>query len=307
MLNAIEVNKVNKVYANGFKALNDINLKINSGEIFAILGPNGAGKSSLINIICGITKKNSGQINIFNHDNEKSYKQARSLIGLVPQEIATDSFEKVIDTLRFSRGLFNKPKSEKVIEKILKNLTLWEKKDQQIRTLSGGMKRRLMIAKALAHEPKILFLDEPTAGVDVELRKSMWNQILELKKLGVTIVLTTHYIEEAEKMADRIGIIHKGKMILIDKKKQMLAKLGRKEIIFSLKNKIDKIPENLKRFKLEIDKTKKVISYFLNMNSKENNLSIFFKEFSKNRVLVKDIETKQRTLEDIFIELVNKK
>ena len=307
MLNAIEVNRVNKVYANGFKALNDINLKINSGEIFAILGPNGAGKSSLINIICGITKKNSGQINIFNHDNEKSYKQARSLIGLVPQEIATDSFEKVIDTLRFSRGLFNKPKSEKVIEKILKNLTLWEKKDQQIRTLSGGMKRRLMIAKALAHEPKILFLDEPTAGVDVELRKSMWNQILELKKLGVTIVLTTHYIEEAEKMADRIGIIHKGRMILIDKKKQMLAKLGRKEIIFSLKNKIDKIPENLKRFKLEIDKTKKVISYFLNMNSEENNLSIFFKEFSKNGVLVKDIETKQRTLEDIFIELVNKK
>ena len=307
MLNAIEVNRVNKVYANGFKALNDINLKITSGEIFAILGPNGAGKSSLINIICGITKKNSGQINIFNHDNEKSYKQARSLIGLVPQEIATDSFEKVIDTLRFSRGLFNKPKSEKVIEKILKNLTLWEKKDQQIRTLSGGMKRRLMIAKALAHEPKILFLDEPTAGVDVELRKSMWNQILELKKLGVTIVLTTHYIEEAEKMADRIGIIHKGRMILIDKKKQMLAKLGRKEIIFSLKNKIDKIPENLKRFKLEIDKTKKVISYFLNMNSEENNLSIFFKEFSKNGVLVKDIETKQRTLEDIFIELVNKK
>ena len=307
MLTAIEVNNVNKVYANGFKALNDINLKITSGEIFAILGPNGAGKSSLINIICGITKKNSGQINIFNYDNEKSYKQARSLIGLVPQEIATDSFEKVVDTLRFSRGLFNKPKSEKVIEKILKNLTLWEKKDQQIRTLSGGMKRRLMIAKALAHEPKILFLDEPTAGVDVELRKSMWNQILELKKLGVTIVLTTHYIEEAEKMADRIGIIHKGKMILIDNKKQMLEKLGRKEIKFSLKNKIDKLPENLKRFKLEIDKTRKVISYFLNVNPEENNLSKFFKEFSKNGILVKDVQTKQRTLEDIFIELVNKK
>ncbi len=307
MLTAIEVNRVNKVYANGFRALNDVSLKINSGEIFAILGPNGAGKSSLINIICGITKKNSGKINIFNHDNEKSYKQARSLIGLVPQEIATDSFEKVIDTLRFSRGLFNKPKSEKVIEKVLKNLTLWEKKDQQIRTLSGGMKRRLMIAKALAHEPKILFLDEPSAGVDVELRKSMWNQIFELKKLGVTIVLTTHYIEEAEKMADRIGIIHKGKMILIDKKKQMLAKLGRKEITFSLKNEIDKLPKNLNRFKLEIDKTKKVISYFLNMNSEENNLSLFFKEFSRNGIIVKDIQTKQRTLEDIFIELVNKK
>ena len=304
MSEAIEINNVNKVYSNGFVALKEINLKIHSGEIFALLGPNGAGKSTLINIICGLTKKNTGEISIFNFDNEKSYKQARSLIGLVPQEIATDSFEKVINTIRFTRGLFNKPNSEEYIESILKKLSLWEKKDQQIRTLSGGMKRRLMIAKAMSHEPKILFLDEPTAGVDVELRKSMWEQIIKLKQLGVTIVLTTHYIEEAEKIADRIGIIDKGEIILVEDKKDILKKLGNRKIIFSLTNEINKVPRGLKHLDILVDK-KKIICFVDKTNEKKK-LSKLIKDFAYNSIEVENIEIEENTLEDIFIELVKK-
>ena len=304
MSEAIEINNVNKVYSNGFVALKEINLKIHSGEIFALLGPNGAGKSTLINIICGLTKKNSGEISIFNFDNEKSYKQARSLIGLVPQEIATDSFEKVINTIRFTRGLFNKINSEEYIESILKKLSLWEKKDQQIRTLSGGMKRRLMIAKAMSHEPKILFLDEPTAGVDVELRKSMWEQIIKLKQLGVTIVLTTHYIEEAEKIADRIGIIDKGEIILVENKKDILKKLGNRKIIFSLTNEINDVPMGLKHLDIIVDK-KKIICFVDKTNEKKE-LSKLIKDFAYNSIEVKNIEIEENTLEDIFIELVKK-
>ena len=224
MKNVIEVQNLQKSYPNGNKALKNINLSVKKGEIFALLGPNGAGKSTLINIICGITKRNEGLIKVFGLDIIKSYKQVRSLIGLVPQEIATDSFEKVINTLRFSRGLFNKPGSNEYLEFILKSLALYEKKDQQIRTLSGGMKRRVMIAKALSHEPKILFLDEPTAGVDVYLRKELWKNLKNLKKNGVTIFLTTHYIEEAEKIADRIAIINNGKIIEMDTKKRLIEK-----------------------------------------------------------------------------------
>ena len=304
MSEAIEINNVNKVYSNGFVALKEINLKIHSGEIFALLGPNGAGKSTLINIICGLTKKNSGEISIFNFDNEKSYKQARSLIGLVPQEIATDSFEKVINTIRFTRGLFNKINSEEYIESILKKLSLWEKKDQQIRTLSGGMKRRLMIAKAMSHEPKILFLDEPSAGVDVELRKSMWEQIIKLKQLGVTIVLTTHYIEEAEKIADRIGIIDKGEIILVENKKDILKKLGNRKIIFSLTNEINDVPRGLKHLDIIVDK-KKIICFVDKTNEKKE-LSKLIKDFAYNSIEVKNIEIEENTLEDIFIELVKK-
>ena len=302
MSEAIKINNVNKVYSNGFVALKEINLKIHSGEIFALLGPNGAGKSTLINIICGLTKKNTGNVSIFDFDNEKSYKQARSLIGLVPQEIATDSFEKVINTIRFTRGLFNKPNSEKYIESILKKLSLWEKKDQQIRTLSGGMKRRLMIAKALSHEPKILFLDEPTAGVDVDLRKSMWQQILKLKQLGVTIVLTTHYIEEAEKIADRIGIIDKGKIILVEDKKDILKKLGNRKIIFSLANEINEVPKSLEHLDIIVDK-KKVVCFVEKTNEKKK-LSKLIKDLAYNSIEVENIEIKENTLEDIFIELI---
>ena len=304
MSEAIEINNVNKVYSNGFVALKEINLKIHSGEIFALLGPNGAGKSTLINIICGLTKKNTGEISIFNFDNEKSYKQARSLIGLVPQEIATDSFEKVINTIRFTRGLFNKINSEEYIESILKKLSLWEKKDQQIRTLSGGMKRRLMIAKAMSHEPKILFLDEPTAGVDVELRKSMWEQIIKLKQLGVTIVLTTHYIEEAEKIADRIGIIDKGEIILVENKKDILKKLGNRKIIFSLTNEINSVPRSLKHLDIIVDK-KKIICFVDKTNEKKK-LSKLIKDFAYNSIEVENIEIEENTLEDIFIEMVKK-
>ncbi len=304
MSEAIEINNVNKVYSNGFVALKEINLKIHSGEIFALLGPNGAGKSTLINIICGLTKKNTGEISIFNFDNEKSYKQARSLIGLVPQEIATDSFEKVINTIRFTRGLFNKINSEEYIESILKKLSLWEKKDQQIRTLSGGMKRRLMIAKAMSHEPKILFLDEPTAGVDVELRKSMWEQIIKLKQLGVTIVLTTHYIEEAEKIADRIGIIDKGEIILVEDKKDILKKLGNRKIIFSLTNEINNVPTGLKHLDITVDK-KKIICFVDKTNEKKK-LSKLIKDFAYNSIEIENIEIEENTLEDIFIELVKK-
>ena len=304
MSEAIEINNVNKVYSNGFVALKEINLKIHSGEIFALLGPNGAGKSTLINIICGLTKKNSGEISIFNFDNEKSYKQARSLIGLVPQEIATDSFEKVINTIRFTRGLFNKINSEEYIESILKKLSLWEKKDQQIRTLSGGMKRRLMIAKAMSHEPKILFLDEPSAGVDVELRKSMWEQIIKLKQLGVTIVLTTHYIEEAEKIADRIGIIDKGEIILVENKKDILKKLGNRKIIFSLTNEINDFPRGLKHLDIIVDK-KKIICFVDKTNEKKK-LSKLIKDFAYNSIEIENIEIEENTLEDIFIELVKK-
>ena len=304
MSEAIEINNVNKVYSNGFVALKEINLKIHSGEIFALLGPNGAGKSTLINIICGLTKKNSGEISIFNFDNEKSYKQARSLIGLVPQEIATDSFEKVINTIRFTRGLFNKINSEEYIESILKKLSLWEKKDQQIRTLSGGMKRRLMIAKAMSHEQKILFLDEPSAGVDVELRKSMWEQIIKLKQLGVTIVLTTHYIEEAEKIADRIGIIDKGEIILVENKKDILKKLGNRKIIFSLTNEINDVPRGLKHLDIIVDK-KKIICFVDKTNEKKK-LSKLIKDFAYNSIEIENIEIEENTLEDIFIELVKK-
>ena len=231
---AIDIKNLNKSYENGLKALKNINLSVRSGEIFALLGPNGAGKSTLINIICGISKKTSGQVTIFGKDNILDYKFTRSKIGLVPQEIATDSFEKVINTLKFSRGLFNKVPSDEYLSFILKSLNLVTKKNNQIRTLSGGMKRRVMIAKALSHEPKILFLDEPTAGVDVNLRKTLWNFLNKLKKNGVTIFLTTHYIEEAENIADRIGIINNGEILITENKKKLIEKLGEKKIIITI-------------------------------------------------------------------------
>ena len=304
METAIKIDNLDKSYKNEEKALTKINLEIHKGEIFALLGPNGAGKSTLINIICGMVNKTQGGVSIFGYDIEKDYRKTRSLIGLVPQEITTDSFETVFNTIKFSRGLFNKPESNKYLELILKSLSLFEKKDAQIRTLSGGMKRRVMIAKALSHEPKILFLDEPTAGVDVELRKSMWNEVNNLKKLGVTIFLTTHYIEEAEKMADRIGIINKGKLIIVEQKKKLVNKLGKKQIIFFLKKKITKIPSELKSFKLKISNNNKLI---FNYDAKNNeNITYLFELLRNKKIEYYDIEVVKNSLEEIFVELIKK-
>lgn len=300
---AIEVSNLSKIYDNGFNALDNINFSVNKGEIFALLGPNGAGKSTLINIICGITKKNSGLVNIFNFDNIKDYKAARSLIGLVPQEIATDSFEKVINALKFSRGLFNKPKNNAYLERILTDFALFDKKEDQIRTLSGGMKRRLLIAKALSHEPKILFLDEPTAGVDVELRKTLWKNLNNLKKKGITIFLTTHYIEEAEKLADRVAIIDKGKITLIDSKKKLMSKFGKKKIIVKLTKPIHHIPEKLSKYNLVKNSTGKQLIYSF---SSENFIDVLLSDINKIGLRYEDLEVRQKNLEEIFIDLVKK-
>ncbi len=303
-MNAIEVNNLNKSYANGYKALKDINLKVNEGEIFALLGPNGAGKSSLINIICGITQKSNGEVKIFGHDNILEYKKSRSFIGLVPQEIATDSFEKVINTLKFSRGLFNKPPSIKYLTTLLKSLELFPKRNDQIRTLSGGMKRRVMIAKALSHEPRILFLDEPTAGVDVSLRKSLWQYLNNLKKDGVTIFLTTHYIEEAERLADTVGIINDGKLIIIEKKKKLIEKLGEKKLIVTVEEKKADIGFLIKKFPIERSGNKLILTY--DYKKQKNYASEFLSELTKRSLKFIDIETEKSNLEEIFINLVKK-
>src|SRR5437764_730440 len=248
----ISVSNLSKVYGSGFKALNGINLDIQHGEIFALLGPNGAGKTTLISIICGIANLSEGRVMVSGHDINTDYRAARSLIGLVPEELHTDAFESVWATVSFSRGLFGKPKNPDHIEKVLKDLSLWDKKDSKIITLSGGMKRRVMIAKALSHEPQILFLDEPTAGVDVELRKGMWEVVRTLQQSGVTIILTTHYIEEAEEMADRIGVINKGEIVLVEDKATLMQKLGRKRLTLHLQDKLGALPESLSRYKLDL-------------------------------------------------------
>ena len=298
---AIDIKNLSKIYENGFKALDQINFSVEKGEIFALLGPNGAGKSTLINIICGISKKNSGSVKIFNFDNISEYKKARSLIGLVPQEIATDSFEKVINALRFSRGLFNKARNDIYLENILNNFALINKKNDQIRTLSGGMKRRLLIAKALSHEPEILFLDEPTAGVDVELRKILWKNLIKLKKNGITIFLTTHYIEEAEKLADRIAIIDKGRIIIIENKKKLMSKFGKKQIQIKLKEAIKIIPKNLSKYSLKKNSRGNQLIYSYNSENSVDNLLF---DLTQTGLKYKDLEIKQKNLEEIFLSLV---
>lgn len=301
-MHAIDIRNLNKSYINGFQALENINLSVNQGEIFALLGPNGAGKSTLINIVCGITKKTHGKVKIFGKDNISEYKKTRTLIGLVPQEIATDSFEKVINTLKFSRGLFNKPRSEDYLNFILKSLDLFEKKNNQIRTLSGGMKRRVMIAKALSHEPKILFLDEPTAGVDVSLRKNLWKLLNQLRNNGVTIFLTTHYIEEAENIADRISVIHKGKIIITEKKKKLLKKLGKKKITVTLKDHkqdLSKLRNNYNFLK----KGKKIILFY-DSNNHKSYAADFLYDLAKNSIRFESIDVVKSNLEEIFLDLV---
>jgi len=301
---AIDIKNLNKSYENGLKALKNINLSVRSGEIFALLGPNGAGKSTLINIICGISKKTSGQVTIFGKDNNLDYKFTRSKVGLVPQEIATDSFEKVINTLKFSRGLFNKEPSDEYLSFILKSLNLIAKKNNQIRTLSGGMKRRVMIAKALSHEPKILFLDEPTAGVDVNLRKTLWNFLNKLKRNGVTIFLTTHYIEEAENIADRIGIINNGEIIITENKKKLIEKLGEKKIIITINSSHNNISYITKKYQLKKNKNK--LSYIYNSQKNVDLSASLLSDLVKSSIKIDDIEIEKSNLEEIFLNMVEK-
>ena len=308
--NAIKIVNLEKFYENGIHALKKINLSIKKGEIFALLGPNGAGKSTLINIICGIANKTSGHVSIFGYDNIKAYKMARSLIGLVPQEIATDSFERVVNTLHFSRGLFNKPRSEKIIKMVLKDLALEKKKNSQIRTLSGGMKRRVMIAKALSHEPKIIFLDEPTAGVDVNLRKTLWKNILKLKKKGITIFLTTHYIEEAENIADRIGIIDDGEIKTVENKNQIIKKFSEKKIKFVISKEYIRNHNYCKKMKSILKKHNGIkennkLVFQLNSNDKDNEYSLI-SDLLKKSIVFEKIETENSNLEKIFLKIIDK-
>ena len=269
----ISINNLSKVYDNGFKALNNVSLKVKQGEILAMLGPNGAGKTSLISIICGIVKPSSGTVTIDNFDIIKDYRETRSRIGLVPQELNLESFETVFDTVSYSRGLYGKSPKPEHIEKILKDLSLWDKKDQRLRELSGGMKRRVLIAKALSHEPKILFLDEPTAGVDVELRRDMWMVVEELRKTGVTIILTTHYIEEAEAIADRVAVINQGEIIIVEDKKELIKKMGHKKLTIELQKKIKEIPEDLLKYSLEIGDEHMSLIYTYNVQAEKTGIT----------------------------------
>lgn len=305
MNNVICVSNLNKIYTNKFEALKNINLDIKQGEIFALLGPNGAGKTTLINTICGIVTPTSGTIKINGYDSIQEYRQARKLVGLVPQELTTDAFETVWNTVSFSRGLFGEPKNPKYIEEVLKSLSLWDKKDSKLMTLSGGMKRRVMIAKALSHEPKVLFLDEPSAGVDVELRKSMWNLVHKLRESGVTIILTTHYIEEAEEMSDRVGVIHKGQIILIDEKKELMKKLGKKELIIELQDKLEHLSESLKPFNLILSEDGKTLKYSYDTQKINNGVADLFDALKELNIRSRDLSTKQSSLEQIFVQLVH--
>jgi ABC-2 type transport system ATP-binding protein len=300
----ISVTNLSKTYGSGFKALKGINLEIGSGEIFALLGPNGAGKTTLISIVCGIANPSEGKVLVGGHDIVRSYRAARSLIGLVPQELHTDAFETVWATVSFSRGLFGKPKNPAFIEKILKDLSLWDKKDSKIVTLSGGMKRRVMIAKALSHEPQILFLDEPTAGVDVELRKGMWEVVRALQAKGVTIILTTHYIEEAEQMADRIGVINKGEIILVEDKAGLMQKLGRKQLKLHLQGKIEAIPAALAPYKLELSDEGSELTYNYDTKGERTGITSLLSDLRDAGIRFYDLDTNQSSLEDIFVSLV---
>jgi len=301
--NAITITALDKIYDNGFRALDNIHLEIKRGEIFALLGPNGAGKTTLINSVCGIVRPTGGTIAVDGFDNVMHYRKARESIGLVPQELSTDAFESVWNTVSFSRGLFGKPRNPSYIEDLLKRLSLWDKKDEQIRRLSGGMKRRVMIAKALSHEPDILFLDEPTAGVDVELRKSMWAQVRDLRETGVTVILTTHYIEEAQEMADRIGVINKGKLVLTEDKSTLMRKMGKRQMTFLLKEPLAAIPANLSAYQLTLEDggNKLVLTY----NSQEEaDISDILEKMTFSHIRPKDITSRQSSLEEIFIQLV---
>ena len=304
MSEILKISNVSKVYNNNFRALDNLSLKINKGEIFALLGPNGAGKSTLINTVCGILNFDAGSITVDELDIKKQYRKARSLIGIVPQELNLEAFETVWDNVNYSRGLYGKPPNLPYTEKLLKELSLWDKKNSKLRELSGGMKRRVLIAKALSHEPKVLFLDEPTASVDVELRRDMWEVVKRLKQEGVTIILTTHYIEEAEEIADRVGIINNGKIILVDEKESLINKLGQKILKIELTNPIDKIPSNLSNFNLEINSDMNILTYIYDTKGENTGITSLLSEIKSLGMQLKDISTEQSSLESIFLNLV---
>src|SRR3981189_443696 len=302
---SISIKNLSKTYGSGFKALTNINLDINRGEIFALLGPNGAGKTTLISIICGIANLSEGRVMVNGYDINRDYRAARSLIGLVPQELHTDAFESVWATVSFSRGLFGKPKNPAHIEKVLKDLSLWDKKDNKIVTLSGGMKRRVMIAKALSHEPQILFLDEPTAGVDVELRKGMWEVVRTLQASGVTIILTTHYIQEAQEMADRIGVINKGEIILIEEKTVLMKKLGEKKLTLQLRNPLRSVPADLAEWYLELRADGTELVYTFDTQRERTGIATLLSKLGEHGISIRDLQTSESSLEDIFVSLVS--
>jgi ABC-2 type transport system ATP-binding protein len=300
----ISVKNLTKTYASGFQALKNVDLDIRKGEIFALLGPNGAGKTTLINIICGIVNPSSGTVLADGHDIVGDARAARSKIGLVPQELTTDAFETVLATVKFSRGLFGKAPNPTLLEQLLRDLSLWDKKDNKIMTLSGGMKRRVLIAKALSHEPQILFLDEPSAGVDVELRHDMWEMVRGLRASGVTIILTTHYIEEAEEMADRIGVISKGELIVVEDKATLMAKLGKKQLTLQLKNALTSIPEELRDHRLELSADGHALVYTFDAQSEETGIAELLRRLNEHGIDFKDLQSSESSLEDIFVSLV---
>jgi ABC-2 type transport system ATP-binding protein len=301
----LHVQGISKTYATGFSALNDVHLDIRRGEIFALLGPNGAGKTTLISIICGIVNATSGTVTVEGHDIRRDYRAARSAIGLVPQELTTDAFETVWNTTSFSRGLFGLRAKPSHIEQVLRDLSLWEKKDNAIRTLSGGMKRRLLIAKALAHEPRVLFLDEPTAGVDVTLRQEMWQLVRRLRETGVTVILTTHYIEEAEIMADRIGVINRGRIVLVEEKSELMRKLGRKQLTLQLAEPVTVIPPALQGRGLEITQEGRALTYTYDAKAEHPGIATLLDDLEHAGIAFKDLQTSQSSLEDIFVSLVH--
>ncbi|KUJ82534.1 ABC transporter ATP-binding protein [Microbulbifer flavimaris] len=304
MNSIISVSDLTKTYSGGFTALKNVNLDIHEGEIFALLGPNGAGKTTLISIICGIVNPSSGSVRADGHDVVRDYRMAREKIGLVPQELCTDSFESVLATVKFSRGLFGKAPDPGYIERLLRQLSLWEKRNSRIMALSGGMKRRLMIAKALSHEPKILFLDEPTAGVDVELRQDMWSMVRELRESGVTVILTTHYIEEAEEMADRVGVINHGRLVLVEDKNTLIKRMGNKELLLHLAEPLERLPESLADLSLELDESGQQMVYRFDIQSGETGIANLLRKLDRAEIEFRDLQTRESSLEDIFVGLV---
>lgn len=306
MRSMISIDGLTKTYAGGFQALNNVSLDIRRGEIFALLGPNGAGKTTLINIVCGIVNASSGKALVDGRDIETDFRYTRSRIGLVPQEMPTESFETVWNTCRFSRGLFGKPANPEHLEKILKSLSLWDKKDTMSMELSGGMKRRVLIAKALSHEPDVLFLDEPTAGVDVELRQDMWNVVAELREQGVTVILTTHYIEEAEQLADRVGVINDGELILIEDKEKLMRDLGKKQLVLHLQERLEEIPTALSSYDLELGEDNCDLIYSYDTKQKSTGITALLGDLRTADIHFNDLRTAQSSLEDIFVDLVRK-
>jgi ABC-2 type transport system ATP-binding protein len=300
----LSIKQLRKTYASGFEALKSIDLEIHRGEIFALLGPNGAGKTTLIGIVCGIVNPSSGSVTADGHDVVRDYRAARSKLGLVPQELSTDAFETVWATVTFSRGLFGKPPNPQYLEKVLRDLSLWDKKESKIMTLSGGMKRRVLIAKALSHEPRILFLDEPSAGVDVQLRRDMWKMVRALRDTGVTIILTTHYIEEAEEMADRIGVINKGELVVVESKAALMAKLGKRQLTLELRAPLPRIPDALAGLKLELTAEGSALIYTFDTHSDETGIAALLRQLGEHGIDFKNLHTRESSLEDIFVSLV---